>query len=76
MPPTQMILTADHITYSVDRLPTEYTNIRLWALHKQCPTNEAEYYSASSLALYWYYHHTLGCEYNAAIERKIASIDR
>ena len=72
--PEMLTLTADHITYRVRRLQTEHSNIRLWAIQKQNPTNEAEYAAAETMSLYWYYHHKFSCEYNAAIERKIANI--
>ena len=68
-------LTVDHVTYMVDQMPNEHTNIRLWAIHKQYPRTEAEYASASQMALYWYFSKTLGCVYNAAIQRKIDAID-
>ena len=68
-----MSLTADHITYRINRLQTEYTNARLWAIQRQNPLNEAEFMSASLLALYKYYHDTLDCEYNAAVERRIGA---
>jgi len=71
----KLTLTADHVTYSCDKLPIEHDNLRLWAIQKQYPTNEAEYQSAQSLALYWYYNAKLGCAYNAAIQRKIGNID-
>lgn len=68
-------LTADHITYQCPKLPNEHTNLRLWAIQKQYPTNEAEYHVASAHALYWFYSHKLGCKYNAAVQRKINVID-
>lgn len=74
-PNPNILLTVDHVTYTTPRLPNEHTNIRLWALHKQFPRTEAEYQSASNMALYWYYCNTLGCLYNAAVQRKINSID-
>lgn len=77
MPPKlskTMSLTADHMTYTVDRLCNENTNVRLWALQKQYPTSESEYQSALALAQYWYFNKTLGCVYNAAVQRKTKSI--
>lgn len=71
----QLVLTADHTTYRIPKLPSEHTNIRLWAVQHQYPRNEAEYQAACNLALYWYYHHKLGCSYNAAVQRKIDSIE-
>ena len=68
-------LTADHMTYSMKPLVGEQTNIRLWAIQKQYPSNEAEYYAAYMLSRYWYYYKTLGCEYNAAVQRKVKNID-
>ncbi len=71
----KMLLTADHITYYVNKQSNEYSNIRLWAIQKQCPKSEAEYQAASLTALYWFYHNVLGCEYNAAVQRRIAAIE-
>lgn len=68
-------LTADHVTYRVSPLPNEHTNLRLWAIQKQNPTNEAEYAMAKSNALYWYYRHTLGCVYSASVQRKLRAIN-
>jgi hypothetical protein len=68
-------LTADHVTYSVCQQQNEYTNLRLWAIQKQYPTNEAEYNAANQLALYWYYNNKLQCKYNAAVQRKINAIN-
>jgi hypothetical protein len=68
-------LTVDHVTYTTEQMPNEHNNIRLWAIHKQYPRTEAEYQAASQIALYWYYHHKLGCVYNAAVQRKIEAID-
>jgi hypothetical protein len=74
--PTPVLsLTADHVSYTVKAQTNEHSNIRLWAIQKQCPANEAEYQYAMKLALYWYYHHKLGCKYNAAIQRKLHAID-
>ena len=70
-----LILTADHITYSSPKLRNEHTNLRLWAIQKQYPTNEAEYQAASAHALYWFYSNTLGCSYNAVVQRKVNTID-
>jgi hypothetical protein len=68
-------LTVDHVTYSMEKHINEHDNNRLWAIQKQYPKTEAEYHNAHNLALYWYYSKKLGCVYNAAIERKIKSID-
>ena len=70
----EMSLTADHITYKVPKLPIDHNNIRLWAIQKQFPQNEAEYQSACTMALYWYYHTQFGCVYNAAVQRKIDAL--
>ena len=72
--PKKISITADHVTYEVDSLPAEYTHARLWAIQKQYPTNEAEFHMATNFAKLWYYSKTLGCEYNAAIQRKISQI--
>lgn len=72
---TLLSLTADHITYRIPKMSNEHTNIRLWAIQKQYPKTEAEYQSACNMALYWYYSGTLGCIYNAAIQRKIDAIN-
>lgn len=66
-----MSLTADHITYTMQPFVGEHTNIRLWAIQKQNPTNEAEYHTAQLMSRYWYYSKKLGCTYNAAVQRKI-----
>jgi hypothetical protein len=66
-----MSLTVDHVTYRVPEMPNEHDNIRLWAIQKHYPKTEAEYQSACGMSLFWYYHHKLGCVYNAAIQRKI-----
>lgn len=68
------VLTADHVSYRAEPLPNEHTNLRLWAIQKQNPTDEAEYTSAKNLALYWYYRHTLGCIYSATVQRKLKAI--
>ena len=67
----KIIVTADHITISDKSLVGEISNARVMAIHRQCPTTEAEYYCASQQALYWYYQHILKCEYNAAVHRRI-----
>lgn len=72
---TKNRLTADHVTYIVDPLVNEYTNIRSWAVQKQGPTTEAEYQYAILMSLYWFYHHSIGCEYNAVIQRKLNGIN-
>lgn len=71
---TNMSLTVDHTTYTVQSMSGEYDNIRLWAISKQYPRSDADYLSACNIALYWYYVHKLDCTYNAAIQRKIAAI--
>jgi hypothetical protein len=72
---TNIVLTADHITYSMEPFVNEQSNIRLWAIQKQYPTNEAEYNAAYMLSRYWYYHKMLGCEYNAAVQRRVNNIN-
>ncbi len=64
-------VTADHLTITDTALTGEISNARLWAIHRQCPTTEAEYHCAEQQALYWYYQNILKCEYNAAIHRRI-----
>jgi len=75
MSETKISLTADHVTYSMNKIPNEHNNIRLWAIEKQYPRSEAEYNNAYNMGLYWYYCNTLGCVYNAAIQRKIDAIN-
>ena len=68
------VLTADHITITDKPLVGETTNKRLWAIFKQYPTNEGEFYAAKNLALLWYYHNNLKCEYSASAQKKINAI--
>lgn len=68
-------ITADHVTYIADMLPTESDVSRLWIIEKQKPKNAADFYNSTILSYQWYYHHYYGCEYNASIQRKIESID-
>ena len=63
------------MTYKMEKNVNEHNNIRLWAIQKQYPKNEAEYSAAHILSLYWYYNKKLQCEYNAAIQRKINTIE-
>ena len=71
--PTKTI-TADHVTYTVNMLPTESDVSRLWIIEKQKPKNAADFYNSEILSYHWYYHVNYGCEYNASIQRKIESI--
>lgn len=65
-------ITADHITYIDQQLPSEYDNNRLWYILKNMfPLTEADWETARSLSIYWFNINTLGCEYNAAVERKL-----
>jgi len=68
-------LTVDHRTYTASRQLNEHSNTRLWAIQKQNPSDEAEYHRAATMALFWYYCKTLGCEYNAAVQRRVNAID-
>ena len=67
-------LTSDHLTITAKPLIGEVTNKRLWAILKQFPTDDAEFHHASQQALFWYYQQTLGCTYNAAIQRRVEAI--
>lgn len=71
---TLTALTADHITYTDTKLIGETDNSRMWFIKDQYPMNDADYYNARHLSLYWYYMNTLGCEYNAVIHRRVGSL--
>jgi hypothetical protein len=68
--PTRTI-TADHVSYTTEMLPTEADVSRLWFIEKQRPKNAADFYNSVILSYHWYYYNYFGCEYNASIQRKI-----
>lgn len=68
-------ITSDHVTYTINMLPTETNLSRLWIIEKQKPQNSADFQNAVNLSYYWYYYHNYGCEYNASIHRKIESLN-
>jgi hypothetical protein len=68
-------ITADHLTYIVDMLPTETDISRLWVIEHQQPKNGADFASSVALSYHWYYYKYFGCEYNASIQRKIEGLD-
>jgi hypothetical protein len=68
-------ITADHITYMCELLPTETDVSRLWKIEKQQPKSGFEYYNAMILSYHWFYYHNYNCEYNASIQRKVEALD-
>jgi hypothetical protein len=76
MPPSSpLTITADHVTYTINMLPTETDIARLWIIEKQQPRTQADFFNSVILSYHWYYHHIYGCEYNASIQRKIEALD-
>jgi hypothetical protein len=70
----QNTITADHVTYTVNMLPTETDISRLWIIENQQPKTPADFYNSVILSYHWYYYHMYGCEYNASIQRKIEAL--
>jgi hypothetical protein len=68
-------ITADHVTYVTEMLPTESDVSRLWIIEKQKPKNAADFYNSTVLSYQWFYYTHYGCEYNASIQRKIESLN-
>jgi len=71
---SQNTITADHVTYTVNMLPTETDISRLWIIEAQQPKTPADFYNSVMLSYHWYYYHMYGCEYNASIQRKIEAL--
>ena len=68
------VITSDHITYMDSLLPKELDNSRLWFINKMRPMNDYDWHNAKMLSVFWFYKQMLGCEYNAAVERKIRAV--
>ena len=66
-----MELEVDHVTYYVEKLPSERTNSRLWFMIKFFPVSDHQYMSVKNLSLYWYYNKMYNCQYSAHIDKKI-----
>ena len=61
----------DHLTYRDKPLEGETSNERLWKIAGMRPMTDGEFQSCRNLSVFWYNIKHLGCEYNAAIHRRL-----